>query len=414
MDNLESATHATEATGQILSTAASVVTTPELGSIYFNVQPWALTISDNLRATFAFDREGRLMSCFLDGGNYRFGLSGDILLKVAVPASPKLRRILSDDEGTRLRATVHAHMVRIVAGGAHALTDELRGWLAQILSWDEDRALINRRMFQSTYLPISIVPPDQYRALVLQVTEGCSWNRCTFCSFYRDRRFRVKSPAALQDHIHQVKALLGRGLGLRRSIFLGDANALIVPQPRLRELLQVIRAELPAESQRLYAFLDIFGADQKTTDEYAELHACGVRRVYIGLESGDEAVFTLLNKPGSPQQCVATVERMKAAGIHVGVILLAGVGGESLAQPHVAQSLAALAAMGLDAGDLVYISPLIVPDDGEYAQRARELGTAPLTPAALAAQLEELKAGARAATHGRARVALYHIEEWLY
>ncbi|MEI7768495.1 MAG: radical SAM protein, partial [Chloroflexales bacterium] len=310
MDNHETAAQAAETAGRTSSVATFVVTTPDLGSIYFNLQPWALTISDNLRATFAFDREGRLMSCFLDGGNYRFGLSGDILLRVAAPSAPKLRRLLSDDEGSRLRATVRAHVVRIVAGVTHALSDELRGWLALILEWDEDRALINRRMFQSTYLPISIVPPDQYRALVLQMTEGCSWNRCTFCSFYRDRRFRVKSAAALRQHIYEVKSLLGRGLGLRRSIFLGDANALIAPQPRLLELLQVIRAELPTESQSLYAFLDIFGADQKTTAEYAELRALGVRRVYIGLESGDEAVFSLLNKPGSPQQCVTTVERI--------------------------------------------------------------------------------------------------------
>jgi hypothetical protein len=393
---------------------ASIVTTPQLGSIYLNVQPWSLTISDNLHSTFVFDREGRPVSCFLDGGNYRFGLSGDILLKVAASASPKLRYLLPADNASRLRATVRAHMTRIATGIAPALSDELRGWLALILAWDEERACADRQMFQTIYKPISIVPPDQYRALVLQMTEGCSWNRCTFCSFYRDRRFRVKSPDALRQHIRQIKGFLGCGIGLRRSIFLGDANALIVPQPRLRELLQVIDDELPADSQHLYAFLDIFGAEQKTMAEYAELRAYGVRRVYIGLESGDEAVFGLLNKPGSPQQCITTVERIKAAGIQVGVILLAGVGGVSLAQQHVAQSLAALAAMELGTGDLVYISPLIVLDDGEYAQRARELGLEPLSLPEIDAQLDLLKAGARAATQGRARVALYHIEEWLY
>ena len=403
MDKHKTATRAT----------TSVVTTPDLGSIYINVQPWVLTISDNLHATFSFDCEGRTLGCFLDGGNYRFGLSGDILLKIAAsPPAPKLRRLLSDAEAARLRATVYARVVRIVAGITHALSDDVRGWLALILEWDEDRALVNRRMFQSTYLPISIVPPDQYRALVLQMTEGCSWNRCTFCSFYRDRRFRIKSPAVLQHHIQQVKALLGRGIGMRRSIFLGDANALIVPQQRLRELLQVVRDELPA--QDMYAFLDIFGAEQKTTDEYAELRTYGVRRVYSGLESGDEAVFNLLNKPGSPQQCVTTIERIKAAGIQVGIILLAGVGGASLAPQHVAQSLAALAAMGLDAGDLVYISPLIVSDDSGYAHRAHELGIVPLSPSALDSQMDDLKAGARTATQGHPRVALYHIEEWLY
>jgi hypothetical protein len=392
--------------------ATSVVTTPELGSIYFNAQPWALTISDNLHSTFVFDREGRTVSCFLDGGNYRFGLSGEILLKVAAAAGPKLRRSLSVEEGARLRASVHTHVARIAAGVAPALGAELRGWIDRTLTWDEDRARADRQTFETIYRPVSIVPPDQYRALVLQMTEGCSWNRCTFCSFYRDRRFRAKSPDALRQHIRQIKGFLGGGLGLRRSVFLGDANALIVPQPRLRELLQVVRDELPA--QELYAFLDIFGAAQKTTAQYVELRAYGLRRVYIGLESGDAEVFGLLNKPGSPQQCVETVARIKAAGIQVGIILLAGVGGASLAQRHVAQSLAALAAMGLGVGDLVYISPLIVPDDGEYAIRARELGLPPLSPLALDAQLGELKAGARAATQGQPRVALYHIEEWLY
>jgi hypothetical protein len=392
--------------------ATSVITTPERGSIYLNAQPWSLTISDNMHTTFVFDREGRPVSCFLDGGNYRFGLSGDILLKVAAPQSPKLRRRLSDDQAARLREAALAHVARIADGVAHAMSDELRGWLDLILAWDEARAQADRQLFQTIYKPVSIVPPDQYRALVLQMTEGCSWNRCTFCSFYRDRRFRIKSPSDLWQHIRQIKAMLGRGIGLRRSVFLGDANALIVPQPRLRELLEVVRDELPG--QEIYAFLDIFGAEQKTAEEYAELRDYGVRRIYIGLESGDEAVFGLLNKPGSPQQCVAMVERIRAAGVQVGVILLAGPGGATLARQHVARSIAALAAMRLGAGDMVYISPLIVPDDGGYAERARELGVEPLSQPALDAQIAELLAGARAAAAGGVRVALYHIEEWLY
>lgn len=399
-------------------TAPLVLTTPELGRIYLNVQPWTLTISDNLCATFVFDREGRPVSCFLDGRNYRFGLSGDILLKVANPPAAKLRRLLAPDEGARLREAVYARLARISDGIAAMLPADVRDWLTLILSWDEARVAAERQRFLTIYRPVSIVPPDQYRALVLQVTEGCSWNRCTFCSFYRDRRFRIKSPAALQEHIAQVKAFLGRGLGLRRSIFLADANALIVPQPRLRALLEVIRAAFPAEEdgqlRNLYGFMDIFGAGQKTAEQFAELRSYGLRRLYIGLESGDEAVFRLLNKPGSPQQAIDVVERIKAAGIQVGIILLAGAGGADLARRHVARSLAALSAMNLDPGDLVYISPLIIPDDGDYARQAHTLGLTPLSAAALEAQLAELKAGARAATHGRTPVALYHIEEWLY
>ncbi|NTU81323.1 MAG: radical SAM protein [Chloroflexales bacterium] len=395
-----------------------VVATPELGSIYLNVQPHALTISDNLRATYTFDREGRLLGCFVDGVNYRCGLCGDILLKATQPGGGKLRRILPPDERASLAEGVHAAVARIGAAIAGQVADELRAWLAVILAWDAGRRERDRQAFQAIYKPVSIVPPDQYRAVVLQATEGCSWNRCSFCTFYRDHRFHIKGPAELREHIRQIKAFLGRGLALRTSVFLGDANALIIPQPRLLDLLQVVYDELPPEGDRaprgIYAFLDIFGGEQKTTAQYADLRAAGVRRVYIGLESGDPEVFRLLNKPGSPEACVEVVRRIKAGGIDVGVILLAGPGGATLAGQHVAQSIAALEAMGLGAGDLVYISPLIVPDDGPYSQQARDLGLAPLGAAELEAQLAALKLGAAAATQRRPKVALYHIEEWIY
>jgi hypothetical protein len=394
-----------------------VVPTSELGTIYLNVQPHSLTISQDLRATFAFDGEGRPLSCFLEGRNYRFGLSGAVLLKAAHPEG-KLRRLLAPEEAEQLAATVHARASRIVAAIGPGRSDQLRERLELVVAWDAARRADAGQAFAATYRPISIVPPDQYQAVVIQATEGCSWNRCSFCSFYRDRAFRIKTPEALRGHTDQVRALLGRGLALRRSIFLGDANALIVPQPRLRELLAVVNAAFPPEEpggpRGLYAFLDIFGGEQKTAEDYAELKQAGIRRIYLGLESGDNEVFRLLNKPGSPAECVEVVARIKAAGIAVGVILLAGAGGAGLAAQHLSGSLEALQAMRLDQGDLVYISPLIVPADGAYGRAAGALGLRPLDEAALLDQLATLRAGAHAASDGRARAALYHIEEWLY
>ncbi len=400
------------------SGATSELDLPELGKLYLNVQPWALTISESLHTTMALDREGRVLSCFLDGQNYRFGLSGAILCKTARPGQPKQRRLLTPAEAARLHETLRIRLARIQRAAGSLLTTEVQAWLVSALAWDDERLRHAQALFAQTYLPISIVPPDQYRALVLQLTEGCSWNRCSFCSFYRDRSFRIKSPEALHQHMTQVRSLLGRGLGLRSSIFLGDANALIAPQPRLRELLALVIAEFPdlvnGPRGGLYAFLDIFGAGLKTVADYAELHQLGLRRIYLGLESGDAAVLKLLNKPGSPEQGLLTVEHIKAAGLQVGIILLAGAGGADLAEQHVRHSLASLAAMGLGAGDLVYLSPLIAPAEGAYARRMRELGLHPLSEAALAAQVTSLQQGARAATNGQARVALYHIEEWLY
>jgi hypothetical protein len=394
-----------------------VVPTPELGTLYLNVQPHSLTISQELRATFTFDGEGRPLSCFLDGQNYRFGLSGAVLLKAVHPEG-KLRRLLAPAEAEQLAETVHQRATLIAAALMPGCPAALRERLAAIVAWDAERRAGARQAFAATYRPISIVPPDQYQAVVIQATEGCSWNRCSFCSFYRDRSFRIKTPERLAQHIAQVQALLGRGLSLRRSIFLGDANALIVSQPRLRELLSIIRKAFPSNApsgpRDLYAFLDIFGGEQKSIDNYVELKQAGLKRIYLGLESGDDKVFSLLNKPGSPAECIEVVQRIKAAGIAVGIILLAGVGGDGMAERHLSGSLAALRAMQLGQGDLIYISPLIVPADSAYGRATATLGLHPLDAPAMAAQLAELRAGAHAASDGQARAALYHIEEWLY
>lgn len=387
-------------------------------TLYFNTQPHFLTVSDDLHTTFSFDREGRLLGAFLDGVNYRRGLCGDILMKRAGVAEGKLRRMLTPDERRQLLSRISVHIVTIREYARNAAGVEVRTWLDRALTWNTARLEAEREAFYSIYKPISILPPDQYLSLVLQVAEGCSWNRCTFCTLYRDRRFRIKSPGEFRRHVQQVKAFVGAGINLRRSIFLGDANALIIPQPRLRDLLAIVHDEfpfgVPGGMKGVYAFLDIFGAEQKTLDEYCEMRDAQVKRVYLGLESGDEQVFRLLNKPGSPAACVEAVRTIKAAGINVGIILLAGAGGTRLASAHVTHSLAALTAMNLGDGDLVYVSPLMVSSDSPYMQWLREAQSEPLNAGAVRQQLEQLKAGAKHICGSGVKVALYHLDEFIY
>ncbi|WP_245863439.1 hypothetical protein [Candidatus Viridilinea mediisalina] len=225
----------------------------------------------------------------------------------------------------------------------------------------------------------------------------------------------MKTPAAFREHVQRVKAFLGQGLRMRKSLFLGDANALVIAQARLRELLSIVHDEFALGGSHglkgIYAFLDIFGAEQKSASDYRELRAAHVRRIYLGLESGNAEVFRLLNKPGSPAACIEAVRAIKAGGINVGIIILAGAGGTRLAQQHVSHSLAALASMNLGPGDIVYISPLIVPPDGSYAQQLHEAASRPLH---VVRQLEQLKAGAKAVCAPGSKVALYHIEEFIY
>lgn len=388
-----------------------------------SIQPFYLTISEDFQHTYSFDKAGRFTVGFFEGINYQRSLSNTILQKAQTRESPRSRHVLSAEESQHLIDDIRGRVQRICDS---VPAEELAGitpWLQRILDWDFARLQEQKAVFDTVYKPINVLPPDQYLAVVLQATEGCSWNQCTFCSFYRDRRFRIKTVDEFREHVQQVKALLGSAIGQRKSLFLSDANALIIPQPRLIELLEVLHEAFPIGEPRagydyllkgIYSFLDIFGAECKTLDDYRELYRYGVRRIYIGLETGDREVFALLNKPGSPQDCIDVVRTIKTAGIDVGVILLAGAGGDRFAGQHLQNSIRTLAEMGLGAGDIVYLSPLVLAGEEEYSQRLRDLGAYPLSHAEMMRQVDAIKATFKLMGSNRPRVTLYDIQEFIY
>lgn len=117
--------------------------------------------------------------------------------------------------------------------------------MKDILGWSLEALEADAIRFRSVYLPVPILPPDQYGALIVQLTEGCSYNQCTFCRFYRDRPFRAKTSEELRAHLRAVREFFGEGLRLRRSVFLADANALVLPPARLVDAFDLLHAELP-------------------------------------------------------------------------------------------------------------------------------------------------------------------------
>ena len=116
--------------------------------------------------------------------------------------------------------------------------------------------------------PVGILPPDQYLSLVVRVTEGCSWNACTFCSLYRDVPFRWKRPDELRAHLAALGEYFGPSIALRRSVFLGDANALCLAHDRLLPLLEAVAARFPGTP--LYSFLDAWTGQRKSPPEWRE------------------------------------------------------------------------------------------------------------------------------------------------
>ena len=288
--------------------------------------------------------------------------------------------------------------------------------LAVLQRWDWAALQADARRFGEIYRPVSILPPDQYLALVVQATEGCSYNRCTFCDFYRDRPFRVKSADELRAHIAAVQAFFGPALGLRRSLFLADANALVAPMPRLRAWLDVIaEARILPVGAGIYSFMDAFDVQRKTADAWAELAARGLRRVYIGMETGDDGLLRWLRKPGTAADVTEAVSLLKGAGIAVSVIIMTGIGGERYAEAHVCGTIAALNAMPLGAGDIVYFSPFVAQPGSEYGSLAATEHIRPLSDAEIAAQEVAIRGALRPHDPKHPpQFSRYDIREFIY
>ena len=211
--------------------------------------------------------------------------------------------------------------------------------------------------FSNIYLPISILPPDQYMSLVIQMTEGCNYNQCTFCSFYRDRPFKIKAINDLGNHLTQINQFFGGGINLRKSIFLADANALAVPQNRLLEGLELIHNKFP-QFKNYYSFIDVFTGLKKSVNDFKQLKMLGIKRVYLGVESGNSNLMLFLNKKQLNNDIIELTHNLKKGGIDVGIIFLIGAGGNKYAEQHLADSIKLLEQLPLGKGDIIYLSEL--------------------------------------------------------
>lgn len=306
-------------------------------------------------------------------------------------------------------------------------------WLESVLSLSFEDLEADRRRFSALYKPITILPPDQYGAIVLQLAEGCSYNKCTFCTFYRDRPFRIKPPEEARRHIEDVLAFLGPGRSNRRQVFLGDANALIIPQHTLRRLMELVNEyfevappgltpgqraawdwDYPLGVHGIHSFMDSFGLQWKSRADLKELADLNLRRVYIGLESGHDPLREFLGKPGLASEAAQAVADLKAAGLSVGLILLVGAGGAQFREPHLRDSVALLKSMDLSRDDLIYLSPMVEHEGSPYVEAMARSGLSSLEPAELFDALQDVRQALRDLGPEGPKVAIYDINEFTY
>ncbi|MBT9587589.1 radical SAM protein [bacterium] len=371
----------------------------------------------NKLEVLSLDGRSRPVALTMNGRQYRRGLDGNCkeIVRVAGPTE----RDLYD----------------AVPMAASQMDDLLREWSQRISSWmpfEVEDWLVglrrDARNFCSIYQPVSILPPDQYRSLVFQLTEGCAYNRCSFCQLYQDRPYRCKDRQSFSRHIGRVLEYFGPALPWRRGVFLGDANAAGISTARLSEALEQIRQSLPCDGtdqqgaprhplqfEQVSSFQDTFSGRLRAVQDWRQLRKLGLDQVHLGIESGSSAVLDLLRKPIESGRVVEMINRLQQADIRVSLIFLLGAGGRELAHSHVHGTLELLQRVQLRAQDRVYLSDLLVHPGSDYHVLSQELGITPLTRWECREQARTLRESLRYEPPPRGpAVALYDVRQFVY
>ena len=230
-------------------------------------------------------------------------------------------------------------------------------------------------------------PPSEAESLILPVTDGCSWNKCTFCEMYTAPQ--KKFLARTEDEVLESIRLTGQRYGSDvRRVFLADGDALVLPTRRLLAILEAIRTYMPAV-RRISSYCLPRNLRKKSQAEINELAAAGLKMVYVGAESGDDQVLAAVDKGETFDTTREALDKLGAAGITRSVMILNGLGGKALSQQH-AENSARLA----NSTQPEYLATLVVSfPQGEERFRAGFPAWEPLDQRELFVEMERLLSG---------------------
>ena len=197
-----------------------------------------------------------------------------------------------------------------------------------------------KQNFPIRYVNPVFRPPSEAQSLILPVTDGCSWNRCTYCEMYTapQKKFRARDEQETLDSIRRCGELYASEV---QRVFLGDGDAMVLSTRRLMDLLSAIKQNLP-RVRRISSYCLPRNLRNKTVQELTELRAAGLDLAYIGAESGDDEVLQKVSKGETFDSTCAALDKLGASGISRSVMLLNGLGGRLLTRQH-AQNSARLA-----------------------------------------------------------------------
>jgi radical SAM superfamily enzyme YgiQ (UPF0313 family) len=177
-------------------------------------------------------------------------------------------------------------------------------------------------------------PPSEAGSLIIQATVGCPHNRCSFCSMYRESRFRIRTVAEIKEDLLMAKASYGDAV---RTVFLADGNTIVMKTKDLVEILHFI-GELFPNLERITSYGSARFIAKKKPAELRLLREAGLGRIHSGMESGDDEVLHFINKGVDASGIVKAGRMVKDAGIELSEYIIVGVGGRQFSVQHAQNS----------------------------------------------------------------------------
>ncbi|MFP6849387.1 MAG: radical SAM protein [Pseudomonas sp.] len=239
--------------------------------------------------------------------------------------------------------------------------------------------------FPISYIEPVFRPPSEAHSLILPVTNGCSWNSCSFCEMYtqEQKKFRARAEAEVLNEIR----LTGERMIVQR-VFLADGDALVMSTRRLLTILTAIREHMP-EVSRVSSYCLPRNLRKKSVDELKELADAGLGMAYVGCESGDDEVLARVNKGETYESSLSALDKLGQAGITRSVMILNGLGGALLSEQHADNS-----ARLMNESQPEFLSTLVVSfPQGEARFRQGFSDYQPLSQQQLFVEVERLLSG---------------------
>lgn len=183
-------------------------------------------------------------------------------------------------------------------------------------------------------------PPSEANSLIIQATIGCPHNRCTFCPLYKSSTFKVRPVQDIKEDLLTARNYYGEYI---ESVFFADGNTIIMKTDQLIEVFDYARSLFP-HLERITVYGSSRFVNKKSSEDLRRLREAGLRRLHMGMESGDDITLERIKKGTNSAEIISAGLKLKEAGIEISEYYLVGIGGQERTQEHALNSALALSA----------------------------------------------------------------------